>query len=163
MGFWERIQFRGGREWVCSRATGRVLEVAVGTGRNLGLYPPGVHLTGVDLSPAMLALARRRAADLGLDADLREGDAQALPFPDGSFDSVVCTLSLCAIPDDARAMAEMARVLRPGGRLLLLDHIGSSWWPIWAVQRLIELRTIRSAGEYETRRPSRLLAALAAD
>ena len=160
MGFWERIQFRGGREWVCSRATGRVLEVAVGTGRNLGLYPPGVHLTGVDLSPAMLALARRRAADLGLDADLREGDAQALPFPDGSFDSVVCTLSLCAIPDDARAMAEMARVLRPGGRLLLLDHIGSSWWPIWAVQRLIELRTIRSAGEYETRRPSRLLAAV---
>ncbi len=153
MRFFERFQFRGGREWVCSRVDGRVLEVGVGTGLNLPLYPSGVTLTGVDLSPAMLEIARQRATQLGLAADLREADAQALPFPDASFDTVVCTLSLCAIPDDRAAIAEMWRVLRPGGRLLLLDHIGSNIWPIWAGQRLLEMVTIRSAGEHQTRRP----------
>lgn len=157
--FWEKVQFSGGREWVCSRATGQVLEVAIGTGRNLPHYPPGVSITGVELSPAMLAIAKQRAADLGLDVDMREADAQKLPFDDASFDTVVCTLSLCTIPDHGKAIAEMARVLRPGGRLLLLDHIGSFWWPIWAVQRLIELVTIRAAGEYMTRRPKPMLAA----
>ncbi|WP_239677556.1 class I SAM-dependent methyltransferase [Natronosporangium hydrolyticum] len=157
--FWERGLFEGGREWVCSRATGQVLEVAVGTGRNLPFYPSGVTVTGVELSPAMLAIAEQYAAGLGLATDLREGDAQALPFADASFDTVVCTLSLCAIPDHARAIAEMARVLRPGGRLLLLDHIGSRWWPVWLGQRLLEVVTARAAGEYLTRRPARLLAA----
>jgi ubiquinone/menaquinone biosynthesis C-methylase UbiE len=159
MRFYERIQFKGGREWVCDRAQGEVLEVAVGTGLNLALYPPSVRLTGVDLSPEMLALARRRAAELGREVDLREGDAQALPFADASFDTVTCTLSLCAIPDERAAIDEMWRVLRPGGRLLLLDHIGSNWWPIWAGQRLLESFTIRSAGEHQTRRPLPLVEA----
>jgi ubiquinone/menaquinone biosynthesis C-methylase UbiE len=150
--FWERVQFGGGREWVAARVQGLVLEVAVGTGLNLPLYPPTVRMSGVELSPAMLALARQRATEHGLDVDLREGDAQALPFEDASFDTTVCTLSLCTIPDPAAAIAEMRRVLRPGGLMLLLDHIGSTWPPIWAVQRLIEQFTIRSAGEYMTRR-----------
>ena len=156
--FFERVQFGGGREWVCSRATGRVLEVAIGTGRNLPFYPPGVAITGIELSPAMLAIARRRAAELGLEVELYEGDAQALPFAGASFDTVVCTLSLCAIPDHASAIAEMARVLRPGGRLLLLDHIGSRWWPVWAMLKLVELLTARR-GEFMTRRPLPMLAA----
>jgi ubiquinone/menaquinone biosynthesis C-methylase UbiE len=124
MGFFERVLFGDGREWVCSRASGEVLEVAVGTGRNFTFYPQGVRLSGIDLSPAMLEIARKRAEELGVDADLRKGDAQKLPFADASFDTVVCTLSLCSIPDDRRAIAEMKRVLRPGGRLLLLDHVG---------------------------------------
>jgi ubiquinone/menaquinone biosynthesis C-methylase UbiE len=152
MRFFERVQFGGGRQWVCSRARGEVLEVAVGTGLNLPFYPPDVRLTGVDLSPAMLGVARTRAADLGREVDLREGDAQALPLPDASFDSVVCTLSLCAIPNPRVAIGEMWRVLRPAGRLLLLDHVGSNWWPVWAGQRLVEVFTARSAGEYQTRR-----------
>ena len=151
--FLERFQLRGGREWVCSRARGDVLEVAVGTGLNLPFYPPGARLTGVDISPGMLAAARARAAGLGRDADLREADAAALPFPDASFDTVVCTLAMCAVPDERSVIAEMGRVLRPGGRLLLLDHIGSSWWPIWAVQRLLEMVTVRTVGEHQTRRP----------
>lgn len=154
--FFERVQFAGGREWVCSRAAGRVLEVAIGTGRNLPFYPPEVTLTGIELSPAMLAIARQRATELGREVDLREGDAQALPFEAGSFDTAVCTLSLCAIPDHGKAIAEMARVLRPGGRLLLLDHIGSRWWPVWAVLKLAELVTARN-GEYMTRRPLPML------
>jgi ubiquinone/menaquinone biosynthesis C-methylase UbiE len=154
--FFEKIQFGGGREWVCSRATGQVLEVAIGTGLNLEFYPQDVTITGVELSPAMLGIARQRAADLGRDVDLREGDAQALPFADASFDTVVCTLSLCTIPDHRQAIAEMARVLRPGGKLLLLDHIGSRWWPVWAVLKTLELFTARN-GEYMTRRPLPLL------
>ncbi|MER5489068.1 class I SAM-dependent methyltransferase, partial [Streptomyces sp. NPDC002812] len=78
MRFFERTLFGESRSWVCSQATGEVLEVAIGTGLNLPLYSPGVHLTGIEWSPQMLALARRRADELGLVADLREGDAQAL-------------------------------------------------------------------------------------
>lgn len=152
MRFFERWQFGGGREWVCSRARGEVLEVAIGTGLNLPHYPDGVRLTGVDFSPAMLARARTRAAEAAVEVELREADAQELPFDDGSFDTVVCALSLCGIPDNEAAIKEMYRVLRPGGRLLLLDHIGSSWPPIWLAQRLLEFVTVRGAGEYQTRR-----------
>jgi ubiquinone/menaquinone biosynthesis C-methylase UbiE len=148
----EKIWFTGGREWLAARAQGRVLEVAVGTGRNLPFYPADVSVTGIELSPAMLAIARQRAADLGADVDLRTGDAQALPFDDQAFDTVVCALSLCTIPDPATAIGEMRRVLVPGGRLLLLDHIGSTWPPIRAAQWLLERVTIRAAGEHFTRR-----------
>jgi ubiquinone/menaquinone biosynthesis C-methylase UbiE len=159
MRFPERYQFKGGREWVCSRAAGAVLEVAVGTGLNLGLYPPSVRLTGVDLSPEMLAVARSRAASQGRAIDLKEADAEVLPFGDDTFDTVVCTLAMCAVPDERAAIGEMRRVLRPGGRLLLLDHVGSNWWPIWAGQRLLEMVTIRTAGEHMTRRPRPLVEA----
>ena len=71
----EKALFGGGREWVCSRARGEVLEIAVGTGRNLPFYPEGARLAGVELSPKMLDLALRRAAELGREVDLRVGDA----------------------------------------------------------------------------------------
>jgi ubiquinone/menaquinone biosynthesis C-methylase UbiE len=138
---------------VCEQATGDVLEVAIGTGLNLARYPAGVRLTGIEWSPAMLQIARRRAAELGRAVDLSEGDAHALPYPDASFDTVVCSLSLCAILDPDRAVAEMARVLRPGGRLLLLDHVAGSSWPVRAVQRLLELVTVPLGGEHFLRRP----------
>jgi ubiquinone/menaquinone biosynthesis C-methylase UbiE len=112
----ERLLFSGGREWVCAQAEGEVLEIAVGTGRNLPHYPDGVRLTGIDFVPAMLDVARRRAVELGRPVELRLGDAQALEFEDATFDTVVCTLSLCTIPDDRAAVAEVRRVLRPGGR-----------------------------------------------
>jgi len=134
--FFEKVWFTGGREWLGARARGRVLEVAIGTGRNLAHYPAAVTLTGVELSPEMLAIARRRAADLGREVDLHEGDAEHLPFADATYDTVVCALSLCTIPDPAAAIAEMRRVLVPGGLLLLLDHIRSTWPPVYAAQRL---------------------------
>jgi len=153
MGFFERVLFGDGRQWVCSRASGQVLEVAVGTGRNFPFYAEGVRLTGIDLSPAMLEIARKRADELGVDADLREGDAQQLPFADASFDTVVCTLSLCNIPDDRRAIAEMKRVLRPGGRLLLLDHVRASSKVWLAAQRVLEPLWWRFSCEHLLRRP----------
>jgi ubiquinone/menaquinone biosynthesis C-methylase UbiE len=150
--FFEKIQFAGGREWLGERARGRVLEVAIGTGLNLPHYPADVTITGIELSPAMLAVARQRATALGRGVDLREGDAEHLPFEDASFDTVVCALSLCTIPNPDAALAEMRRVLGPGGRLLLLDHIGSTWPPVYAAQWLLERITIRAAGEHFTRR-----------
>jgi len=153
MAFWERRLFGDGRQWVCAQATGDVLEVAIGTGRNLPYYPQGIRLTGVDFSPTMLQLARRQADRLGRTVDLRLGDAQALQLPDASFDTVVCTFSLCAIPDEPQALAEMRRVLRPGGRLLLLDHVaGTSRW-VRAVQWLLEQVTRPLNEEHLLRRP----------
>ncbi|MDI2032227.1 methyltransferase domain-containing protein [Saccharopolyspora sp. TS4A08] len=147
------------RRWICSRAGGDVLEVAIGTGLNLQLYPAGTHLTGVEWSPGMLDLARRRNDELGTGAELREGDARALQFPDGAFDTVVCTFSLCAIPDHEQAITEMHRVLRPGGLLLLADHVVSTAWPVRLLQRAAELVTVPMGGEHFRRRPSRHLAA----
>jgi ubiquinone/menaquinone biosynthesis C-methylase UbiE len=157
--FLERIWFGGGREWLGTRARGHVLEVAIGTGLNLPHYPADITLAGIELSPAMLAIARQRAADLGRPVDLRTGDAEALPFDAGTFDTVVCGLSLCTIPDPATAIGETHRVLKPGGSLLLLDHIGSSWPPIHAAQWLLERLTIRAAGEHFTRRQLPLVTA----
>lgn len=94
------------RAWVCRQATGQVLEVAVGTGLSLGLYPEQIALTGMDLSPAMLDGARERAATLGREVDLRVGDAQRLDFADASFDTVVCTFT--------RGIVERLAARRPG-------------------------------------------------
>jgi ubiquinone/menaquinone biosynthesis C-methylase UbiE len=140
------------RGWACSQATGATLEVAIGTARNLEHYPQDVALTGIDLSPEMLDLARRRAADLGRPVTLRQGDAQDLPFPDATFDSIVCTYALCSVPDEVRTIAEMERVLRPGGLLILVDHIRSSVPPVLWIQRLLELSPKRIEREL-TRRP----------
>jgi ubiquinone/menaquinone biosynthesis C-methylase UbiE len=149
----ERLLAPDTRAWVCSQASGKTLEVGVGTGLNLPLYPGDITLTGVDFSRAMLEVARRRARQLGRDVDLREADALDLPFPDAGFDTVVSTFVLCAVPDERRALTEMIRVLRPGGLLLLADHIAGGAWPTRAIQRLIEVVTVPLQGEHFLRRP----------
>ncbi len=153
----ERLLFAGGREWVCSRARGDVLEISVGTGRNLPHYPPDVRITAVDISARMLEIARARAAELGRDADLRLGDAQALELSDSSFDTVVCTLALCSIPDPRAAVAEMKRVLRPGGRALLLEHARSPRRLVRTIQRALEPITVWLEGDHLLREPLELL------
>jgi ubiquinone/menaquinone biosynthesis C-methylase UbiE len=85
------------RKWACAQASGDTLEVAVGTALNLPHFPEAVRLTGIDLSPEMLAIARNRASEIGSQVDLLEGDAHALPFAESTFDTVVCTYSLCNI------------------------------------------------------------------
>lgn len=153
MSFWDRRLFGDSRQWACGRAVGQVLEVAVGTGLNLPHYPSHVTVTGLDLSERMLSIARSRAGQLGHPATLWEGNAHALPFPDGSFDTVVCTFGLCAIPDPVAAIDEMIRVLRPGAQLILVDHVVSSSRIARGVQWLMELATVPSAGEHFRRRP----------
>jgi ubiquinone/menaquinone biosynthesis C-methylase UbiE len=151
----ERVLIGAGREWVCSRALGEVLEIGVGTGRNLYFYPTEVHLTGVELSPKMLEIARRRARESGIEADLRVGDAQHLPFPDASFDTVVATLALCTIPDEHRAVIEAARVLRPGGRLLLLEHVRSPLLPVRVLQGILNPLFVLLEKDHLLREPLR--------
>ena len=98
-----------------------VLLVGVGSGLDLPLLPQGPRYTGLDLTPAMLARARRKAAALGLDIRLDEGDARRLPYDDAEFDAVVLHLILAVTPHPERVLAEAARVLRRGGRILILD------------------------------------------
>ena len=160
MGVWDRRLFGDSREWACGRATGEVLEVAVGTGLNLPHYPAEVTLTGLDLSAGMLAIARDRADRLGRPVTLREGSAHDLPFADAAFDTVLCTFGLCAIPDPAAAVGEMVRVLRPGGRLVLVDHVASSSRVVRGLQWLVELASVPLAGEHFRRRPLKLVEAL---
>jgi ubiquinone/menaquinone biosynthesis C-methylase UbiE len=140
-----------GRRWVASHAVGDTLEIGVGTGRNLAHYARDVHLVGIDISPAMLAFARRRAGDRPVD--LRLGDAQALDLDDASVDTVVSTLTLCSIPDDRQAIREAFRVLRPGGRFVLLEHVRSHLRPIRAIERGLDARSVRSSGDHLLRDP----------
>jgi ubiquinone/menaquinone biosynthesis C-methylase UbiE len=121
--------------------------------RCLEAYPPEITLTGIDLSDAMLDIARSRATELGRTATLQQADAHALPFDDASFDTVVCTFGLCAIPDHTKAITEMTRVLRPGGRLILVDHIESNSPVARGVQRVLEIFTVPLGGEHFLRRP----------
>ncbi|WP_433726635.1 class I SAM-dependent methyltransferase [Nocardia sp. CA-129566] len=153
MGFWDRHLFGDSRTWACGQATGQVLEVAVGTGLNLPAYPDDITLTGLDISEPMLDIARHRAADLDRKATLQQGDAHALPFDAAEFDTVICTFGLCAIPDIDAAIAEMIRVLRPEGKLILVDHIPSSNRIVRGIQRLLETVTAPLAAEHFMRRP----------
>lgn len=104
-------------------ARGRVLEIGVGTGLSFGHYAQDVELVGIDPSEPMLRRARQRAAALGRDVTLLEAPAEALPFEDDSFDTVVTLAVLCTVDDPARALHEIRRVLRPGGHFVFLEHV----------------------------------------
>jgi ubiquinone/menaquinone biosynthesis C-methylase UbiE len=156
--WFERLLYGGGHEWVMSRVRGCVLEIGVGTGRNLPLYPRDVQVIGIDISAGMLQVAQERAAGLGVEADLRLGDAQALDFSDNTFDTVVSTLALGSIPDERRAVAEAARVLRPGGRLLLLEHVRSPNRVICAGQRIFDPLFVRFHADHLLREPADAIA-----
>jgi ubiquinone/menaquinone biosynthesis C-methylase UbiE len=153
MNTFDRVLFGGGREWACSQAQGEVLEIAVGSGRNLSFYPEGASLTASELSAQMLERARQRAVALGREVDLRIGDAQNLEFEGERFDTVVCTLALCTIPDPEKAVAEVRRVLRPGGQFRALEHVRSPARPVRAVQRVLDPMMVRFEGDHLVREP----------
>jgi ubiquinone/menaquinone biosynthesis C-methylase UbiE len=108
-----------------ANARGRVLEIGVGTGLSFPHYPPDVELVGVEPSEPMLRRARARAEEFGRQVTLVEATAEAIPFDDESFDTVVSLAVLCTVDDPRRAVAEVRRVLRPGGQLLFLEHVRS--------------------------------------
>ena len=111
------------RSRALAATSGRVLELGFGTGLNLHHYPTGVKsIVAVDPNPGMAALARERMASVGIEVEHHQITAEKLPFDAASFDSVVCTLTLCSIPDVVASLAEVRRVLRPGGQFLFCEH-----------------------------------------
>jgi phosphatidylethanolamine/phosphatidyl-N-methylethanolamine N-methyltransferase len=107
-----------------NKGSGRVLEVGVGTGLSLPSYAPHLEVTGIDYSDEMLAIARSRVAEKGLTnvAELRQMDARTLDFPDGHFDTVVAMYLVSVVPEPERVMAEIARVCKPGGQVIIVNH-----------------------------------------
>lgn len=104
--------------------------MGVGTGKNIRFYPRGRDIVALDISERMLARARRRVQRLGARARLEVADVQAMAYPDASFDVVVATFLFCSVPDPRLGLQEVRRVLRPGGQLLLLEHVLSHWWGV---------------------------------
>jgi ubiquinone/menaquinone biosynthesis C-methylase UbiE len=133
----ERTGLASWRRWLTTGAVGRTLDVGTGTGRNLPLFAPPARVVALDPDRRSLARARRRAPDVPLVV----GRAEGLPFRDGAFDTVVSGLVFCSVDDPAAGLAEVRRVLRPGGELRMLEHVRSvsrfaSWWqdavqPAW--------------------------------
>jgi ubiquinone/menaquinone biosynthesis C-methylase UbiE len=117
------------RRRLLKRASGKVLEVAVGTGKNLRFYPSDCRITALDVSNEMLNVARRRAPKLSMAVSFLLGDAGTLPFPDKSFDTVVSSLTSCTFPNPVAALREMKRVCKSEGKILLLEHgrSGREW------------------------------------
>lgn len=122
------------RRTLVDAARGRVLEVGCGTGRNLPLYPNGTALVGLDPSREALGAARRRAPTAGLVA----GSVEALPFPDGSFDTIVSSLVFCSVPHPDAGLAELGRVLASGGTLAMMEHVRSPKRWLGRTQDLIQ-------------------------
>jgi ubiquinone/menaquinone biosynthesis C-methylase UbiE len=130
------------RRWI-PRARGEVLELGVGSGRNLAFYDPARvrRVIGIDPSTPLLRRARPRIAESPVPVELVEGSAEQLPFEASVFDTAIVTYSLCSMDDPARALAEVRRVLRPGGALVFVEHglapdASTRWWqrrltPFW--------------------------------
>lgn len=122
--------------------SGDVLEIGAGTGANFAHYPAGARVVALEPDPFMLRRAEQKVAELGLsNVTLQRAPAESLPFPDASFDAVVSTLVLCTVQDVARCLAEMRRVLRPGGSVLFIEHVRAQGWfgrlqdlirPVWS-------------------------------
>lgn len=123
----------------------RVLEIGAGTGVGFAFYPAGVTVSAVEPSVAMAARARERAGRAAATIEVVEARAEELPFSDGSFDCAIATLAWCSVADPLAAFAEVRRVLRPRGRLLLLEHVHSRWQPARRLQSLAALTWRRVA------------------
>ena len=111
------------RSTLIGQATGRVLEVGAGTGANFPYYRQADEIVATEPDPFMLTRARKRAADLNLDIDFRDSPAESLPFDGSTFDSVVATLVLCSVSEQARAFGEIRRVLKPAGEFRFVEHV----------------------------------------
>jgi ubiquinone/menaquinone biosynthesis C-methylase UbiE len=130
----------------------QVLEIGVGTGINIELWPSEAQVTAIDISPRMLEQASKRADRLSRQADLRLGDVQRLDFPNASFDVAIATFVFCSVPDPVLGLHEVGRVVRPGGKILLLEHMLSPNPVLGAFMNAINPLVVRMIGSNINRR-----------
>jgi len=126
---------------------GRLLEVGVGTGINMVYYPPAAAVVAVDPSPSHLARAANRARKNGKAVEFGIMDAQRLGFADDAFDCVATSFVFCSVPDPIAGLMEVWRVLKPGGRIILLEHVRSDWGPLGCLMDLLNPPWLRLSGD----------------
>ena len=123
----ERSHHNKWREMLWSRVAGsKILEVGVGTGKNFPYYPEDAEITAIDFSDKMLSRAREKAGKQGVNVRLQQMDVQNLEFEDDTFDTVVASCVFCSVPDPIRGLIEVVRVCKPGGKVVLLEHVLSA-------------------------------------
>lgn len=147
------------RRRTISRAYGITLEVGVGTGRNLGLYPSLVSLTATDVSPRMLERAKHRAEGLAIRPVFKLADVQELPYADATFDTVVETCVFCSVANPHRGLLELRRVTRPDGQILLMEHVRPSNPALGRMADVASVFTTRLMGPAVNRRTEETVAA----
>lgn len=153
----EGLSFGRLRRDLLSRVRGRVLEVGVGTGKNLPHYPAGADLTGIDVSPRMLERASAKARALGIRPALRVMDVERMDFPGGTFDTTVSTFVFCSVLHPREGLGEIRRVLKRGGRALFLEHVRSAKPLAGTVMDLLNPLIVALVGPHINRRTVELI------
>jgi phosphatidylethanolamine/phosphatidyl-N-methylethanolamine N-methyltransferase len=126
-GLIERSRYSRWREMLWSKVEGsEILEVGVGTGKNFPYYPVDKDITAIDFSEKMLHRAKKKAGDLGIRVHLEQMDVQNLEFEDNAFDTVVGSFVFCSVPDPIKGLQEVGHVCKPGGKIILLEHVLSA-------------------------------------
>ena len=138
---------------------GRVLFLAVGTGLEVPFFPPGLDITGMDISRGMLSQAKSRAAGYKGEFRLAQADVEHLAFRDDAFDSVVTSCTFCSVPDPVAGLRELRRVLTPGGELRMFEHTGSRWFPFGLMLHVMTPITRRFGPEMNRDTVSNVVAA----
>ncbi len=149
----ERFRFARWRKLLWSKVEGgRILEVGVGTGKNFAFYPPGSEIVAIDFSERMIKRARKRAVRQDVAVTLHQMDVQNMSFPDASFDTVVATFVFCSVPDPAQGLREVVRICKPGGKVILLEHMISANRILAVLMNLLNPIVVRIAGANINRR-----------
>ncbi len=126
-GIAERSRYSHWRKLLWDKVEGEnILEVGVGTGKNFPYYPPGANMVAIDFSGKMLDRAREKAVREGVRVDLQQMDVQNLQFADNTFNTVVASFVFCSVPDPVHGLKELRRVVKPGGKVVLLEHVLSA-------------------------------------